>query len=255
MAEGFRSLLRLPSGSRTRTRPRTSPFTTGWATSKPALGRSMGLWSSTRRPSSSTWRPNSPTTPSPSARRSSGTCRSGTFSSSGWGRSGPGQGFLTDARQNFLTYAERQTALGDVEGALNALVEFVELSPEDVEIRQSLASQLESHDRNGRGGRASTPRSIADWSCRDEDERPRHLREAGGAGSRPGPSRSSLHSGWRSGSGARGPGFGEHQPGWPGAQEAWGEGGSGRSGVASSWNSTEPPADLGEVEAEEASRR
>ncbi len=57
------------------------------------------------------------------------------------------QGFLTDARQNFLTYAERQTAMGDVEGALNALVEFVDLSPEDVEIRQSLASQLETHDR------------------------------------------------------------------------------------------------------------
>ncbi|MBT8396950.1 MAG: tetratricopeptide repeat protein [Gemmatimonadetes bacterium] len=57
------------------------------------------------------------------------------------------QGFLTDARQNFLAYAERQTAVGDVEGALNALVEFVDLSPEDVEIRRSLASQLESHDR------------------------------------------------------------------------------------------------------------
>ena len=57
------------------------------------------------------------------------------------------QGFLTDARQNFLEYAERQTAVGDVESALNALIEFVELSPEDVEIRQGLASQLESHDR------------------------------------------------------------------------------------------------------------
>ena len=58
------------------------------------------------------------------------------------------QGFLTDARQNFLTYAERQTAVGDVESALNALIEFVDLSPEDVEIRQGLASQLESHGRS-----------------------------------------------------------------------------------------------------------
>jgi tetratricopeptide (TPR) repeat protein len=57
------------------------------------------------------------------------------------------QGFLTDARQNFLTYAERQTALGDVESALNALIEFVDLSPEDMEIRRGLASQLESHGR------------------------------------------------------------------------------------------------------------
>jgi tetratricopeptide (TPR) repeat protein len=57
------------------------------------------------------------------------------------------QGFLTDARQNFLTYAERRTADGDIEAALNALVEFVALSPEDLEIRLGLAAQLESHDR------------------------------------------------------------------------------------------------------------
>jgi len=57
------------------------------------------------------------------------------------------QGFLTDARQNFLTYAERKTALGDIESALNALVEFVEISPEDLEIRRSLADQLEAHER------------------------------------------------------------------------------------------------------------
>jgi tetratricopeptide (TPR) repeat protein len=57
------------------------------------------------------------------------------------------QGFLTDARQNFLTYAEQMTAAGDIEAALNALVEFVALSPEDLEIRLGLAAQLESHDR------------------------------------------------------------------------------------------------------------
>ena len=58
-----------------------------------------------------------------------------------------GQGFLPDAKQNFLTYAERVTAMGDIESALNSLVEFVQLSPDDVEIRQGLASQLEFHDR------------------------------------------------------------------------------------------------------------
>ncbi len=57
------------------------------------------------------------------------------------------QGFLTDARHNFLTFAERATATGDIEAALNALVEFVELSPDDVEIRLALAGQLESHER------------------------------------------------------------------------------------------------------------
>ncbi|MFO8172888.1 MAG: tetratricopeptide repeat protein [Longimicrobiales bacterium] len=57
------------------------------------------------------------------------------------------QGFLTDARQNFLTYAEQKTAAGDMDAALDALVEFVSLAPEDLEIRMGLASQLESHDR------------------------------------------------------------------------------------------------------------
>jgi len=57
------------------------------------------------------------------------------------------QGFLTDARQNFLAYAERETSKGEIENALNALIEFVEISPEDLEIRRSLASQLESHGR------------------------------------------------------------------------------------------------------------
>ncbi len=57
------------------------------------------------------------------------------------------QGFLTDAKQNFLTYAERMTAQGDLDAALDALVELVELVPEDVDIRMALASQLESHER------------------------------------------------------------------------------------------------------------
>jgi len=60
-----------------------------------------------------------------------------------------GQGFLTDARQNFLTYAERTTADGDIETALSALIEFVALSPEDLEIRLGLAAQLEVHSRTG----------------------------------------------------------------------------------------------------------
>jgi tetratricopeptide (TPR) repeat protein len=57
------------------------------------------------------------------------------------------QGFLTDARQNFLTFAEMATADGDMDGALDALVELVALAPDDLELRMGLASQLESHDR------------------------------------------------------------------------------------------------------------
>ena len=58
-----------------------------------------------------------------------------------------GQGFLTDARQNFLTYAEHKTAEGDIETALSALIDFVALSPEDLEIRMGLAAQLETQGR------------------------------------------------------------------------------------------------------------
>lgn len=57
------------------------------------------------------------------------------------------QGFLTDARQSFLTFAQRATMAGDIEAALNALVEFVEISPDDLEIRLALAAQLETHER------------------------------------------------------------------------------------------------------------
>src|SRR5688572_31857178 len=57
------------------------------------------------------------------------------------------QGFLTDARQNFLTYAERVQAAGNMEEALRALEELADLSPADVELRISLAQNLQQHGR------------------------------------------------------------------------------------------------------------
>jgi tetratricopeptide (TPR) repeat protein len=57
------------------------------------------------------------------------------------------QGFLTDAKQAFLTYAERMTTSGNLDAALDALVQLVDLVPDDIEIRMGLASQLESHLR------------------------------------------------------------------------------------------------------------
>ena len=57
------------------------------------------------------------------------------------------QGFLTDARQNFLTYVERVQATGEIDEALRALMEFADLSPNDVEVRLAVARQLEQHDR------------------------------------------------------------------------------------------------------------
>lgn len=66
------------------------------------------------------------------------------------------QGFLTDARQNFLTFAELTIASGDMETALESLLEFVELSPEDLDIRIGLAGQL--------AARGKTAEAVAQYS-------------------------------------------------------------------------------------------
>ncbi|HSG06804.1 MAG TPA: tetratricopeptide repeat protein [Longimicrobiales bacterium] len=57
------------------------------------------------------------------------------------------QGFLPDARANFLTYAERMQQAGDLDESFRALVEFCELAPDEVDIRQAVAEQMASHDR------------------------------------------------------------------------------------------------------------
>jgi tetratricopeptide (TPR) repeat protein len=57
------------------------------------------------------------------------------------------QGFLVDARENFLIYAAKVERAGDTEEALRALVEFAALAPEDTEIRLAVAEQLEKHGR------------------------------------------------------------------------------------------------------------
>ena len=57
------------------------------------------------------------------------------------------QGFITDARTSFVTYAERVQVAGDMDEAFRALIEFVNLAPDDYEICMMLASQLEQSDR------------------------------------------------------------------------------------------------------------
>ena len=57
------------------------------------------------------------------------------------------QSFLTDARQNFLTYAERMQAEGKIDEGLRALGELADLAPEDVDIRLAIAAQMQQHGR------------------------------------------------------------------------------------------------------------
>jgi tetratricopeptide (TPR) repeat protein len=58
------------------------------------------------------------------------------------------QGFLTDARQSFLTYAERVQAAGDMDEALRALEELADLFPGDVEGHMALARHLQQRGRS-----------------------------------------------------------------------------------------------------------
>ncbi|CAA9318107.1 MAG: hypothetical protein AVDCRST_MAG68-2777 [uncultured Gemmatimonadetes bacterium] len=59
------------------------------------------------------------------------------------------KGFLADARQNFLEYADRMRRAGKIDDSFAALKEFAELSPDDVEVRRLLADQLLAHGRRG----------------------------------------------------------------------------------------------------------
>ena len=59
------------------------------------------------------------------------------------------QGFITDARSSFVTYAESVHAAGDLDEALRALIEFVNLAPDDYEICMILGAQLEQSNRAG----------------------------------------------------------------------------------------------------------
>ena len=57
------------------------------------------------------------------------------------------QGFITDARSSFVTYAENVQAAGDIDEALRVLIEFVNLAPDDYEICMILGAQLEQSNR------------------------------------------------------------------------------------------------------------
>jgi tetratricopeptide (TPR) repeat protein len=59
------------------------------------------------------------------------------------------QGFLPDARTNFLTYAERMQKSGNLDESFRALVEFCDLAPDDVQLRTTVADQMAANKRIG----------------------------------------------------------------------------------------------------------
>jgi tetratricopeptide (TPR) repeat protein len=57
------------------------------------------------------------------------------------------QGFIPDARTNFLTYAERMSQDGDLDESFRALIEFCDLVPTEVDLRLTVAEQMASSGR------------------------------------------------------------------------------------------------------------
>jgi len=57
------------------------------------------------------------------------------------------QGFIPDARTNFLTYAERMQQAGDLDESFRALIEFCDVAPDDVGVRLTVADQMLSNGR------------------------------------------------------------------------------------------------------------
>ena len=57
------------------------------------------------------------------------------------------KGFISDAKQNFLEYADRMQRMGNLEQAFSALKEFADLCPDQEDIRLMLADQLARKDR------------------------------------------------------------------------------------------------------------
>ena len=65
------------------------------------------------------------------------------------GRISAKKGFSSDAKQNYLEYADRMQKAGKMDEAFRALKEFADLCPDQDDIRLMLAEQLAKKSRNG----------------------------------------------------------------------------------------------------------
>ena len=65
------------------------------------------------------------------------------------GKISASKGFKSDAKKNFLEYADRMQKGGKVDEAFRALKEFADLCPDQDDIRLMLADQLQKDDRKG----------------------------------------------------------------------------------------------------------
>ncbi len=60
------------------------------------------------------------------------------------------KGFMAEAKQNFVEYAERMQKIGKIQHAFTALKEFADISPESEHLRQRLEEHLKRYGEPGR---------------------------------------------------------------------------------------------------------
>src|SRR5467141_110541 len=65
------------------------------------------------------------------------------------------KGFMTEAQQNFVQYAERMQKAGKIEHAFAALKEFTDISPESERLREILSDHLQMYGGDPGAGRRS----------------------------------------------------------------------------------------------------
>ncbi|PYO72437.1 MAG: hypothetical protein DMD64_11135 [Gemmatimonadetes bacterium] len=73
------------------------------------------------------------------------------------------KGFIAEAKQNFVEYAERMQKVGKIDHAFAALKEFTDISPESANLREMLSEHLKMYGTDpgkraaAAGGRATPP--------------------------------------------------------------------------------------------------
>src|SRR3989442_14247822 len=67
------------------------------------------------------------------------------------------KGFMAEAKQNFVEYAERMHKVGKIQHAFAALKEFADISAESAHLRQTLEDHLRRYGDPGRRPGAGTP--------------------------------------------------------------------------------------------------
>src|SRR2546429_2970005 len=68
------------------------------------------------------------------------------------------KGFISEAKQNFVEYAERMKRMGKIQHAFAALKEFTDISPESEHLRDMLAEHLKLYGEEPRRAAAGLPR-------------------------------------------------------------------------------------------------